>query len=103
MCYGCWQEYGSPQIINPQVVMACGLARKVEDLTCNGGNLHIQLEDWNIEDEHWDKYEIYDEHTTGQQRTAEEACFEAFKNLTLEERASALALREGYFEVKIQT
>ena len=100
MCQGCWEEYGSPKIISPATVMACGLVNRVYNYCGVGGNLHSQLDDWNIEDEHWDKFTIYDDDEPSSMKLdAERKCFDTFKALTLEERASALALYDGYFGV----
>ena len=102
MCTGCWEEYGSPKIISPATVMACGLVNRVYHYDGVGGNLHVQLDDWNIEDEHWEEFTIYHPDGSSQnQFDAERKCFDTFKALTLEERASALALYDGYFEIAL--
>jgi hypothetical protein len=98
MCFGCWQEYGKPSVISPAVVLACGLVRRVYDFNCVGGNLHAQLDDWNIEDEHWESYSVYHDDCSPGQIEVERQCFDAFKALTLEERAAALALDAGFID-----
>ena len=52
MCETCWREYGSPQIINPLIRRAEKLIARVYEHGSVGGNLHIVIDDWNIEDEH---------------------------------------------------
>lgn len=95
MCYGCYEEYGKPQIISPETIAASGLIRRVYDFNGVGGNLHAQLDDWNIEDEFFDEFKVFNE-TTPEQLVAEQACFNAMRTLTIEQRASALALYDGW-------
>ena len=98
----CWEDYGSPKIENASVHNAANLIAEVYKYTSTGGNLHIQIDDWNIEDEYWEKYENWLEGIgytdIHEQVNAEKACFDAMKILSLEERASALALHDGFWE-----
>ena len=95
MCYGCWEEYGKPQIDNEKVREAVEWVREVYEYHSAGGGLHIILDDFNIEDEH---IELCDkwirEHGAG---PGEEECLALFKTMTMDERASALALEDGYW------
>jgi len=66
-----------------------------------GGNLHIFLDDWNIDDGYF-AGEYYDgastpEFMTGppHQLAVERACYDCLKRMTEQERASALAWYEG--------
>ncbi len=95
MCLNCYQEYGSPVDKSPAVMEAVGLIERVYKHSAIGGNLHIQLDDWNLEDEHFEAYEKYGE-TPAQQENAERLCFSVLARLTLSERASAMALYEGF-------
>jgi hypothetical protein len=98
MCYGCWEEAGKPQINTPAVREAARLAEVVYEHSCVGGNLHITLDDWNVEDSSLEfcRGSIRDNVNEGdaEQLAAELACLEAFAKLTVEERYSALALQQ---------
>lgn len=100
MCYGCWEEAGSPKTINDRVSLAASLVSGVYDYSCVGGNLHVHLDDWNLEDEFFDEFKEYDDDASEDQLTAERKCFEAFKSLSEPERYSALALARGYFSAE---
>lgn len=93
MCFGCWVEYGSPTIRNDRTLAAVDLIGAVYEHSCVGGNLHVQLDDWNIEDEFFEgDMTVYKCHeATPEQLAAERACYAAFKAMSLAERASALA------------
>jgi hypothetical protein len=95
MCAGCYEEYGKPAIVSGRTVWASALVRRVYKHCDLGGNLHSQLDDWNIEDDCWDEFTIYRNDSSPNQIAAERACFDAFKALTLDERASALAMYTG--------
>ena len=109
MCRGCWEEYGSPEIKTEATRAAAKLAERVYEFSCVGGNLHIVLDDWNIEDENiaWCRERInrirsgtieqYDD-TDPQQLEAEDACLKALEPMTLEERASALAIWDQFVQ-----
>lgn len=101
MCYGCYKEYGEPAIINARTQAAAKLADAVYEFNCVGGNCHIVLDDFNIEDSHIDwcldeglKTNIHDH--DNEQLEIEKNCLIAFKVLTVKERASALAIHQGW-------
>jgi len=101
MCMGCYEKYGSPSIVNEKTERAAELIGRVYEWNAVGGNAHIVLDDWNLEDEHvaWcrehistsDGYNDYPE----EQLIAERECLAFLADLSLDERASALAL---YYE-----
>lgn len=91
MCQGCYADYGSPAIISEATQAAAKLVEAVYDEDMMGGRLHVVLDDFNIEDEHLEG--LYD---ASNATKAERECYEAFKALTVDERASALALWEGW-------
>ena len=95
MCYGCYEEYGKPEIVSPVTLTGLGHVRRVYEFSSVGGNLHCQLDDWNIEDEFFEEFTVYQVDVTSQQLAAERACFDAFKQMSLEERASVLAMHDG--------
>lgn len=51
MCEGCYRKFGSPKIINDKTLIAAALIGSVYSYSLVGGNLHIVLDDWNVEDE----------------------------------------------------
>lgn len=86
MCVGCWEEEGSPSIVNERVVATAELLKRCHSY----GACHIVVEDWNLEDEHI-------EHCLSEpQIDADEiAAMNALQALSLEERYSAMAICEG--------
>lgn len=108
MCEGCYEDYGRPAIITDRTLMAADLVGQVYGFSGAGGNLHIVLDDWNIEDDNLDfcskqidaggyydsKYP--DERDTPEQLAVERRCCDAFMRMSIAERASALALHDGY-------
>lgn len=104
MCEGCYEEYGRPTIITDKTMAAASLVRRVYEFSCVGGNLHIVLDDWNLQDENLQfcmdeiKKGGYEGRDSPEELAAETECCEAFIALNMDERASALALHEGYLE-----
>lgn len=92
MCIGCWQEYGSPRLSTPDVKSAAEKVDAVYEESAVGGNLHIVIDDWNIEDDALDWCRENTEMTT-----AEIACYEALRPISYARRASALAMHAGFF------
>lgn len=114
MCQNCYEEYGSPAIINAAVREAAELVRQVFDHSVVGGNLHIVLDDWNIEDgslHHCHKaiqniqagYFGPHDDIDPAQVAIERKCCDAFLKLSLDERASALALFDGYIDAPLNS
>jgi hypothetical protein len=96
MCENCWKEYGSPKMETDAVKRGIQLVKRVYKRHLAGGGCHIVTDDWNLEDEHVDfcldyipKMEI-DEETTAKDKKDQMACMEAFKAMTVPERASTL-------------
>jgi hypothetical protein len=51
MCYGCWQEMGKPAMRSPSIEEAAQkIERLYDEFCCDGGNLHVVTDDWNLED-----------------------------------------------------
>ncbi len=101
MCYGCYEEAGFPAIVNEKTKAAAALIDKVYEFSCVGGNAHIVVEDWNLEDDNirWCLDEALKTNVHGAdaaQLAAESACLEALLMLSGDERASAMALHEGF-------
>ena len=101
MCYGCYEAHGKPEIQNERTLRAAVLVEAVYAFAPAGGHCHIVLDDFNIEDDHIDfcineiTSEPREMYTTGE-IDIQLACMESFRAMTLEERASALAIYEGW-------
>ena len=104
MCYGCYEEYGKPATVSQETQSAAELIEKVYAASCTGGNLHIILDDWNIEDSHLIFCKTAIEENTHklkpEELAAERACLSALRKLTVHERASALAIYNGFLATK---
>lgn len=126
MCSGCWEEAGKPIIDTPAVRMAAAAAAEVYEHSCVGGNLHIVLDDWNVEDgnlefcsqcidaagampgvtetspEFHQRYNAKKRANPDppEQLAAERACCDLLMALTEDERYSALALFDGLWTVR---
>lgn len=102
MCYSCYEDYGKPTLVTPEIQEAAWLVEKVYEFSAVGGNLHIVVDDWNIEDsslDFCDRYidaEGYD--CPQAQIKAELACLDAFRKLSVPHRAAALAIHEGFLK-----
>jgi hypothetical protein len=104
---------------------AAAAIAEVYEHSCVGGNLHIVLDDWNLEDGNLefcdgcitgagqmplepDAHEAHqrynrekrDNPDPPEQLAAERRCHDLLKVLTEEERASALALNDGFWTVE---
>jgi hypothetical protein len=109
MCQGCWKERGSPSLTNDKIKAAAELIAGVYEHHGCGGGLHIIVDDWNLEDSSLQFCEDYiekpeyrasrNDEVTDERLEAERACLRALKAMTEEERASALALYDGYVQV----
>lgn len=117
MCYGCWTEEGMPQIDTPTVRAAALAVAEVYQHSCVGGNLHIVLDDWNLEDDSLEfcakqiaagGYKRSETHSkvlgvrdddSPEKLAAEQRCHDLFAALTMKERASALALNDGFWNL----
>lgn len=106
MCQGCWKELGSPKIVNEKTISAQPLIDAVYEHHAAGGSLHIVLDDWNLGDsmvshcrsitENPPDY-MKDDNPSAERKAAELACCSALENMTVEERASALAFYDRMF------
>jgi hypothetical protein len=96
MCKDCW-DAESERIDSPAVRRAAELIQIVYEYHPVAGGLHVILDDWNIEDGYLAGGRFPWETDTPGQIAAEEACLEALRALTEEERASALAIYDGYW------
>lgn len=101
MCIGCYEKLEGKTIINEKTKMAASLIDEVYDYSAVGGNAHIVLDDWNLEDHHikWCIYEAIPENFhkySDPQLEAEKACLYMLLGMSMEERISALAIHDGF-------
>lgn len=90
MCIGCYEDYGRPKIINDYTRFAAAAINAVRTENPVGGELHIVIDDWNLEDS---SLAFCAKHV---KTAAERACHDVLKALDLDERASAMAIAEGW-------
>ncbi len=90
MCIGCYEGYDSPAVITPETRAAAKLIEAVRSECPAGGELHIVIDDWNLEDDSLAFCKQYIK------TDAERACHDALAKMSLDERASAMALADGY-------
>ena len=98
MCRACWVDYGSPAIRNDRVLAAVAAIRELYELTASGGNLHVIVDDWNIDDEYFERDPCDENYWDAdpEQLAVERRCFALLKAMTVDERASALALHDKF-------
>lgn len=88
MCHGCWAQMGEPRIEKPEVRRMAERLAECEEF----GGLHIIVADWNIDDE---AVEFCRDGTSA--ADAERAVATDLLAMTEEERASALAIADGFW------
>ncbi len=101
MCLSCWQERGSPAVDTPAVREAARAVRWLYEFAGAGGGMHIVVDDWNLDDDiAWclDPLQNLSHHS----EDPAERALEIYAGLALlvlseEERASALALNDGWW------
>lgn len=109
MCQWCWEKRGSPRLVTDKVKAAAELIDGVYEHHGCGGGLHIIVDDWNLCDgsvafceDYIEKPEYRrnrNDEVSDERIEAERACLRALKAMTEDERASALALYDGYVQV----
>lgn len=100
MCYACYEDYGKPTLVTPEIQEAARLIDKVYEFSGVGGHLHIILDDWNLG---VDSLDFCDrniaagrDEVSPEQIKAEEECLSALWKLSVQHRAAALAIHEGF-------
>lgn len=98
MCLGCYAEAGFPKVVNETTRRIVALSEKVYEFSAVGGNLHCELDDWNLEDTFFEEVELkpFRGDVSEAQLSAERECYTALKGATEDERYAAMALRDGY-------
>lgn len=96
-----WKKYDKPAIVNERTLEGARLVDAVYAGSGVGGNAHIVVDDYNVEDHHidWCLTTALAENVhqgDAEQLAAERACLEHLRGMSIEERLSALALFDGY-------
>lgn len=100
MCRTCWEQRGSPQLDNQLVRDITCVIERLYEVASTGGNLHIIFDDWNLSDVdivQCEKFVRIQGADTLAQKIYERACISFLKEMSVEERGSALALFEGFW------
>lgn len=98
MCEVCWKDAGSPQIWNKKVELAVKLITAVYEIACTGGNLHAQIDDYNLDEGHFQEFNPYFKDITEEQATIEQECFKHLQTMSEDERYSAVAFYDEYWK-----
>lgn len=93
MCRQCWDDYeieGSFCDLTDRAVELIGRVFEADEV---GGNFHVAIDDWNLEDAtlEWIAERLFAELTSSEVRL-----LAVFGMMSEEERATALAIHEGY-------
>lgn len=103
MCDNCWREYYDAARIDTPLVRATAAAiAAVYEYSMSGGRLHILIDDFNLDDDNiaWNEKYLREHPADSQeQHEAEAYCLGLLRNLSVPERASALALHDGYWTI----
>ena len=97
MCRDCWEDYGSPTIWSDGIVLTGRLidALYSQGDATTGGPLHAFLANWNIDTDPT-PHDI--ENFSLSTRVLAQSIAELMTAMTIEERASTLALQSGFWE-----
>jgi hypothetical protein len=101
MCLGCYKEYGSPKIYNDKVKEAVALIGEFYENYSYDGNLHVQIDDYNLGDAFFKDEElvVYNENAPAEQIEIERKLYALLRTMSEQERASAVALYDGFWNV----
>jgi len=98
MCKQCWQEYGSPAVETDLVKETARAIDRVYKHSSVGGALHVVISDWNLEGRFLDKVPDHFSDDVDQRRRERE-CLSLLRECNQYERASAVALHNGFYKV----
>lgn len=112
MCYGCYEEYGSPAIVTDATKRVAELCGQLYEIAPVGGNCHIVTDDWNLEDSHIEfcRQQVanggWPDELTGEnynydpaQLAIERELLELMAPMSEAERASALGIWDGFVKL----
>lgn len=91
MCYGCYRRHGAPKIDSLRIRKVAKLVDDLYEYEISGGNLHVVVDDFNIEDRHLDFC------STQPCDALETEIIGEMRRLTVRERASALGIQNGFW------
>lgn len=110
MCRGCWNHYGSSTALPKEAPSAIDLITEIYNSSEGGagGNLHIVLDDWNLETEHIEwclgvvaqkqaGFGDRDDRCEPYLLLAERSLLNLLMPMTESERAAVLGKYEGFF------
>ncbi len=103
MCHECWVNAGKPREVTEMVIRAAEAIDEVYVYSFVGGNLHVVIDDWNVDDEDlaFCRAEAIPEnlHEASKEWIKKEReCLGLLEGLTVAQRAAALALQSGYID-----
>jgi hypothetical protein len=103
MCYGCWEDAGKPDERTPSTALAVAAIRRLYDLNCVGGPLHIVTDDWNLDDDsvEWCRDHLADD-APHEEMEASRAVLDLIEPMTEAQRFTALAVWEGFLPESVQ-
>lgn len=103
MCENCYDSYGAPCVITPDVLETADLIGALYEVCPTGGPLHCALDDWNIDGDGpftWEREHMRDYISDGEDGEEEvrraTAVLDKIDAMTVAERATALAIHWGY-------
>ena len=105
MCQNCYEEAGSPCIINDKTIKAAELIGVIYEYAPAGGYAQIVVDDWNLGESDIDfciAYANKDQPSDPEEIKEKAACLECLyymKSLTEDERYSAMAIHEKMITV----
>lgn len=107
MCYGCWTEQGSPKDLPSNFAEIRELLDRLgEKEPFVVGPLHLQIEDWNLEDEFFEGELEVVEFQDGRREEAtplKKAIYAKLGAIPEAQRYAVMALHEGFFEPGAQS
>lgn len=95
MCINCWEDYKSEAVINDRVLTAKGLIDKLYAYHEAGGNLHVVVDDWNL-DSVESCLSFINEEEDPIKKKIELEVYNFIVQLSETELASALAMHDGF-------
>lgn len=99
MCQNCWIEAGSPIVVSPETTHALKLIEKVYAFSPTGGNLHLQLDDDNLEDAFFASFEPFIDDAPAEQLRVEQECFQLLASMSEDARRTVVGIYDGYISL----
>ena len=100
MCYDCWKEAGSPAIITEETLRVAELIGNIYDHSLSGGDAHIVVDDWNLQDGDiafcLNQISENEGKNKRERLDAERTALAALHSMSLPERYSAMAIHNRF-------